>query len=35
MFRTDPKNLVKGSMLQLALEAILDFAGETQGKPSA
>jgi hemoglobin-like flavoprotein len=28
MFRADPKNLVKGSMLELALEAILDFAGE-------
>jgi hypothetical protein len=28
MFRTDPKNLVKGSMLELALEAILDFTGE-------
>ena len=28
MFRTDPKNLVKGSMLELALAAILDFAGE-------
>ena len=28
MFRTDPKNLVKGSMLELALDAILDFAGE-------
>jgi hemoglobin-like flavoprotein len=28
MFRADPKNLVKGSMLELGLEAILDFAGE-------
>jgi hemoglobin-like flavoprotein len=28
LFRTDPKNLIKGSMLELALEAILDFAGE-------
>ena len=28
MFRTDPKNLVKGSMLELAVEAILDFVGE-------
>lgn len=28
MFRADPKNLIKGSMLELALEAILDFAGE-------
>ena len=28
MFRADPRNLVKGSMLELAIEAILDFAGE-------
>jgi hemoglobin-like flavoprotein len=28
MFRADPKNFVKGSMLELALEAILDFATE-------
>lgn len=28
MFRADPRNLVKGSMLELALEAVLDFAGE-------
>jgi hemoglobin-like flavoprotein len=28
LFRADPKNLIKGSMLELALEAILDFAGE-------
>jgi hemoglobin-like flavoprotein len=28
LFRTDPKDLIKGSMLQLALDAILDFAGE-------
>jgi hemoglobin-like flavoprotein len=28
LFRTDPKNLIKGSMLELALEAVLDFAGE-------
>jgi hemoglobin-like flavoprotein len=28
MFRADPKNLVKGSMLELALEAVIDFAGE-------
>jgi hemoglobin-like flavoprotein len=28
MFRADPRNLVKGSMLELAVEAILDFAGE-------
>jgi hemoglobin-like flavoprotein len=28
LFRTDPKDLIKGSMLQLSLDAILDFAGE-------
>jgi hemoglobin-like flavoprotein len=28
LFRADPKNLIKGSMLELALEAVLDFAGE-------
>lgn len=28
LFRTDPKSFIKGSMLELALEAILDFAGE-------
>ena len=28
LFRSDPKNLIKGSMLELAIEAILDFAGE-------
>jgi hemoglobin-like flavoprotein len=28
LFRTDPKNFIKGSMLELALEAVLDFAGE-------
>ena len=28
LFRADPKNLIKGSMLELALEAIIDFAGE-------
>ena len=28
LFRADPRNLIKGSMLELALEAILDFAGE-------
>ncbi|WP_409337806.1 globin [Afipia sp. P52-10] len=28
LFRTDPSNLIKGSMLELALEAILDFAGD-------
>jgi hemoglobin-like flavoprotein len=28
MFRTEGSQLVKGSMLELALDAILDFAGE-------
>src|SRR5262245_46482793 len=28
MFRADPRNLIKGSMLELAVEAVLDFAGE-------
>ncbi len=28
LFRTDGSTLVKGSMLELALDAILDFAGE-------
>jgi hemoglobin-like flavoprotein len=28
LFRTEGSNLVKGSMLELALDAILDFAGE-------
>lgn len=28
MFRTEGSHLVKGSMLELAIEAILDFAGE-------
>ena len=28
LFRADPRNLIKGSMLELALEAVLDFAGE-------
>jgi hemoglobin-like flavoprotein len=28
MFRTEGSHLVKGSMLQLALDAILDFTGE-------
>jgi hemoglobin-like flavoprotein len=28
MFRTEGSTLVKGSMLQLSLDAILDFAGE-------
>jgi hemoglobin-like flavoprotein len=28
LFRADPKDFIKGSMLQLALDAILDFASE-------
>ena len=28
LFRTDPKNFIKRSMLELSLEAVLDFAGE-------
>jgi hemoglobin-like flavoprotein len=31
MFRTEGSTLVKGSMLQLAIDAILDFAGERKG----
>jgi hemoglobin-like flavoprotein len=31
MFRTQGSDLVKGSMLAMAIEAILDFAGERQG----
>ena len=31
MFRTEGSEPVKGSMLQLAIEAILDFAGERRG----
>src|SRR5262252_4778856 len=31
MFRTDGGDLVKGSMLALTVEAILDFAGERRG----
>ncbi|MDF0581659.1 globin [Bradyrhizobium yuanmingense] len=31
MFRTDGSDLVKGSMLALTIEAILDFAGERRG----
>ena len=31
MFRTEGSDLVKGSMLAMAIEAILDFAGERQG----
>jgi hemoglobin-like flavoprotein len=30
MFRTEGSALVKGSMLELSIEAILDFAGERQ-----
>ncbi len=32
LFRSDGADLVKGSMLALAIEAILDFAGERQGR---
>jgi hemoglobin-like flavoprotein len=28
MFRAESRNLVKGSMLQMAIEALLDFVGE-------
>jgi hemoglobin-like flavoprotein len=31
MFRTEGSDLVKGSMLAMAIEAMLDFAGERQG----
>ncbi|MGX9424825.1 MULTISPECIES: globin [Bradyrhizobium] len=31
MFRTEGSELVKGSMLALTIEAILDFAGERRG----
>lgn len=31
MFRSDGSDLVKGSMLALTIEAILDFAGERRG----
>ena len=31
MFRTEGSHLVKGSMLAMAIDAILDFAGERQG----
>jgi hemoglobin-like flavoprotein len=31
MFRTEGSDLVKGSMLAMAIEAILDFAGERRG----
>ena len=30
MFRTEGSNLVKGSMLAMAIEAMLDFAGQRQ-----
>ena len=32
LFRTEGSELVKGSMLAMAVEAILDFAGERTGK---
>lgn len=32
MFRSDGSDLVKGSMLALTIEAILDFAGERRGR---
>jgi hemoglobin-like flavoprotein len=32
MFRSEGSELVKGSMLALTIEAILDFAGERSGK---
>jgi hemoglobin-like flavoprotein len=32
MFRTQGSDLVKGSMLALTIEAILDFSGERRGK---
>ena len=32
MFRTEGSELVKGSMLAFAIEAILDFAGDRAGK---
>jgi hemoglobin-like flavoprotein len=32
MFRTDGSELVKGSMLSMTIESILDFAGERSGK---
>ena len=31
MFRREPGDLVKGSMLALAIDAILDFAGDRSG----
>jgi hemoglobin-like flavoprotein len=32
MFRSEGSELVKGSMLAMTIEAILDFAGERRGK---
>ena len=32
MFRSEGSELVKGSMLEMTIEAILDFAGERSGK---
>src|SRR5262249_31933520 len=32
MFRTEGSELVKGSMLAMTIEAVLDFAGERSGK---
>src|SRR6266849_908419 len=32
MFRSEGSELVKGSMLSMTIEAILDFAGERSGK---
>jgi hemoglobin-like flavoprotein len=32
MFRTEGSDLVKGSMLAMAVEALLDFAGQRQGQ---
>jgi hemoglobin-like flavoprotein len=32
MFRTEGSELVKGSMLSMTIEAIVDFAGERSGK---
>jgi hemoglobin-like flavoprotein len=32
MFRSEGSELVKGSMLQLAIEAMLDFAGDRSGR---
>ena len=32
MFRTEGSDLVKGSMLAMTIEAMLDFAGERSGK---